>query len=451
MVDHISLDELRTWIQNGDREALLEAFESVHPADAAELMATLSPQEVAQYIQLIGPSHTLPIFEFIPFEMQKELVKLLPRTVLGELINFMSPDDRADLVEDLDEKSQERLLSLILQAERQNILKLITYPENSSGAYMTTDYAFLRPDLPIRLALDQLRLQAPKKETIYYTYVVDNTRRLVGIVSLRDLIMHHPEKMVREVMNKSVISVRVDEDIEDVAKEMNHYDFLAIPVVDAEDHLVGIITYDDVFDVITEEATEDMYLLANLDTDEKISSSLPRSVKLRVPWLLVNLCTALLASYTVSLFAGTISKFVVLASLMPIVAGIGGNAGTQCLTVVVRALALGELKVKGNWPVLLRQTGVGGFSGLICGMVMGGIAYLWHGNLWLSFILWMAMTANLLLAGLFGAMVPITLRKLKLDPALGSSIFVTMATDVGGFLTFLGLSTLLLHHLVVKG
>jgi magnesium transporter len=242
--------------------------------------------------------------------------------------------------------------------------------------------------------------------------------------------------------------VRGDDDIEHVVKEMTHYDFLAMPVVDSDDRLVGIITYDDVFDVMTEQATEDMYLLANLDTDEKITSSLPRSVKLRVPWLLINLGTALLAAFTVSLFSKTISNFVVLASLMPIVAGIGGNAGTQSLTVVVRALALGEIKLRGNWRVLLKQVGVGLCNGLICGLVMAGIAYVWHRNFWLSAILWMAMTANMILAGLFGALVPITLRKLKLDPALGSSIFVTMATDVGGFFTFLGLATLLLQHLL---
>jgi len=448
MVEKHELDQLREWIGLEDRDALLQAFEDLHPADAAERLAALSPQEVAKYIELVGASDALTVFEFVPFEIQKEALLELPRSTVAELISLMSPDDRADLVEELDEKTQERLLSLIIKAERQNILKLITYPEDSAGAYMTTDYALLRPDATIRAALDQLRFQATKKETIYYVYIVDHARRLIGFVSLRDLIMARPDIQVNEIMHRNVISVRFDEDIEDVAKEMSHYDFLAMPVVDADARLIGIITYDDVFDIMNEEATEDMYLLANLDTDEKVFSPLPRSVKLRVPWLLVNLCTALVASYTVSVFSETITSFVVLASLMPIVAGIGGNAGTQSLTVVVRALALGEIKVEGNWRVLVKQIGVGLFSGLICGFVMAGIAYFWHKNLWLSVILWMAMTANLIIAGLVGSMVPIALRKLRLDPALGSSIFVTMATDTGGFFIFLGLSTLLLHHLI---
>lgn len=449
MVEQAQVERLQELIREEDREALLEMFRDLHPADAAERLAALRrPREVARCIEILGIPHSMNVFEFVPFEIQKETLNHLPRPLLVELISVMSPDDRADLVEELDEQFQDRLLSLLMQAERQNILKLITYPEGTAGAYMTTGYALLHADLPIRVALDQLRLQAPKKETIYYSYVVDHARHLIGFVSLRELIMGRPDARVEEVMNKKVISVRADEDIENVAKTMTRYDFLAIPVVDAEDRLLGIITYDDIYDVMTEEATEDMYFLANLDADEKISTALPRSVKLRVPWLLVNLCTALLAAYTVSRFSHTISQFIVLASLMPVVAGLGGNAGTQALTVVVRALALGEIKVKRNWPVLIKQIGVGFFSGLVCGMVMAAIAYLWYGNLWLSLILWMAMTANMIIAGFFGAMVPITLRKLKLDPALGSSVFVTMATDVGGFFTFLGLASIFLHYIL---
>ncbi len=442
-------EQLRQWIADGVLEPLLQVAGELHPADMGEQLAGLTPEEVARFVEMLGTTNALTVFEFVPFDLQKAALGHLSKKTLAELMHLMSPDDRADLVEELDERSQERLLSLLMQAERQNIMKLITYPEGCAGAYLTTDYAFLRMEGNIRGALDQLRLQAPKKETIYYAYVVDQARRLVGFVSLRDLIMGRSEDPISSVIRRSVISVRVSDDIEYVAQEMTHYDFLAIPVVDHDDRLVGIITYDDIFDVISEEATEDMYHLANLDTDEKISSSLPRSVKLRIPWLLVNLLTALVASMTVSYFSDTISKYVILAALMPIVAGLGGNFGTQTLTVVVRALALGEIKFTGDWGVLFKQIGVGLCSGLFIGLVMGGIAFLWHHNIWLSLILWMAMTANLILAGLVGALVPIILRKLKLDPALGSSIFVTMTTDTGGFFIFLGLASLLLHHIVV--
>lgn len=445
------LEQLQAGLAARDRTALAAAFHRVHPADAAEILAQLHPAEVARYLEIMGVGEALTVFEFVPFEVQKEALEHLPRESLTELITQMRPDERADLVEELDEPFREQVLSHLIKAERQNILKLLTYPEDSAGAYMTTDYAELRPHLEVGAAMTQLRLQAFTKETIYYAYVVDHNKKLIGIISLRDLIMARPESLVEEVMHKNVIALRVDTDIEEVSKEMVHYDFLALPVVDADGRLVGIVTYDDVFDVMTEEATEDMYLLANLDTDEKVTSPLLRSVKLRVPWLLVNLCTASIASYTVSRFSDTIAAYVVLASLMPIVAGLGGNAGTQSLTVVVRALALGELKVRGNWHVLLKETGVGLCNGVVCGLVMALGAYLWHRNLLLALILWLAMILNMIVAATFGALVPITLRRLHLDPALGSSIFVTAATDTGGFFIFLSLATLLLNELVRHG
>ncbi len=430
---------------------LMESVRGLHPADAAEKLAELPPEEIAGYVETIGPERALAVFEFLPFETQKDVLSRLTQETLRRLITLMRPDERADLVEELDEEFRERLLSLLIQAERQNLLRLLTYPEDSAGAYMTTDYALLEAHTTVRRALDDLRVQAPKKETIYYAYVVDADRRLIGIVSLRDLIMARPDSLVDHIMRRNVISVPVDMDIEEVAQEMIHYDFLAMPVVDGEGRLVGIITYDDIFDVMTEEATEDMYLLANLDTDDKISSPIPRSVKLRAPWLLVNLGTALIASYTVSLFSETISRFVVLASLMPLVAGLGGNAGTQSLTVVVRALALGEIKTKGTWKVVLRQAAVGLCNGALCGLVLALITYLWHHNPWLSAIMWMAMIFNMIVAGSLGALVPILLRKLNLDPALGSSIFVTAATDTGGFFFFLGLATIFLQEIILHG
>ncbi len=444
-------ERLQQGLAREDREMLLHVIESVHPADAATHLARFRPEEVARVVDILGPERILDVFEFLPFEVQKETLPFLSREVVARLITLMRPDDRADLVEELDEDFQDRLLSLLIKAERQNLLKLLTYPEESAGAYMTTDYASLRATQMVRDALDELRFQAPKKETIYYAYVVDEGRHLIGIVSLRDLIMARPDSTVERIMSRNVISVPVDMDIELVAKEMRHYDFLAMPVVDGENRLVGIITYDDIFDVITEEATEDMYLLASLDTDEKISSPVPRSVKLRAPWLLVNLGTALIASYTVSLFSETISRFVILASLMPLVAGLGGNAGTQSLTVVVRALALGELVDRNKWTVVLHQMAVGLCNGALCGAVLATITLAWHHNPWLALIMWLAMIFNMIVAGCLGALVPIVLRKLKLDPALGSSIFVTAATDTGGFFFFLGLATLFMEKILVHG
>jgi magnesium transporter len=444
------IQQLRDIIAAGDLDALALELSQDHPADVAERLATLDPPEIARFVELLGPDNSLEVFEFIPFDVQSLTLKYLGRPTLAQLMNIMSPDDRADLVEELDDDFQERLLSLLVKHERQNVLKLINYPEDSAGAHMTTDYAILRPDSDVQTALEQVRLQAATKETIYYIYVVDSARRLLGLVSLRDLIVAHRRSLVSDIMSTQVISVRADDDIEEVATLSSRYDFLAVPVVDAEGRMLGIITFDDLYDVMAAEATEDMYHLANLDTDEKVNSPLMRSVKLRLPWLLSNVGTCLVPAYVVSLFAQTIQEAVALASLMLIVASLGGNAGNQSLTVVVRALALGEIKLAHNRKVLTKQVAVGLFSGLIAGLIIGCIAYLWFGNPWLGLIIWLALIGNLVIAGLFGAMVPIVLRRLKLDPALGSSIFVTTATDVGGYSIFLGLATLVLPHLMGK-
>lgn len=449
-MQELNISIIEQLIHQGDAPGLISLYNQwdMHPADWAELVEDLNKEDLAAYIELIGPEQALPFFEFVSFEHQKEVLHLLSKKTLAELISTMSPDDRADLVEEVDEEMQDHILSLLIRAERQNLLKLINYPEDSAGAYMTTEYAILRNDDKVINALEKLRLQAPKKETIYYIYVVDKSLRLIGCVSLRRLIMSQRRSLVEEVMDKNVISVQVDEDIEEVAQQMRHYDFLAMPVIAPDQRMVGMITFDDIYDVIQEEATEDMYHLANLDTDETIDSSLSRSVRLRLPWLFVNLCTALIVAYTVNQFSETISTFVALAAMMPVVGMIGGNAGNQSLVVVVRALALGEISIRENWRVLFKELGVGLLNGFIIGFFMGCVAFLGYQNLWLSLIIWMAMTLTLVIAGLFGSMVPVILRKCKLDPALGSSIVVTTATDVFGFLIFLGLSTLLLTRLV---
>ncbi|MGM0759656.1 MAG: magnesium transporter [Thermodesulfobacteriota bacterium] len=446
----VELETIQELVAQGNVEELAGLQEQVdlHPADWADFLEQLPQEDLARYIELVGPELGLPIFEFISFEAKKAVLEILPTKVLGRLITLMSPDDRADLVEEVDEAMKERILSLLFQAERQNLLNLLSYPENSAGAYMTTEYALLRMDDTVQDGLEQIRLQAPRKENVYYIYVVDTSFHLVGFISLRRLIMARWGEYIRDLMDKRVISVQVDDDIEEVAEKMRHYDFLAMPVVDSQERLVGLITFDDIYDVIQEEATEDMFYLANLDTDETVQSPLFRSVKLRVPWLMFNLITALFVATTVHQFSDTISQYVALAVMMPVVGLLGGNAGNQSLTVVVRALALGEIDLGQHWKVLLKELAVGLCNGLMIGLVIGSIAYFWYQNIWLAFILVISMTANLIIAGLFGSMIPIILRKMKLDPALGSSIFVTTATDAGGFFIFLGLATLLLHNLL---
>ncbi len=443
----ICLADLRQGIAEHNSDKIAASLSGVHPADAAKILALLDPDEIASYIVTYGASASVETFQFLPFEIQEEVLRRLPHQTLGRLVSLMSPDDREDLVERLDPAFQDLVLSLLIHTEREDVLRLLEYPDDSAGAYMTTDYASLPVGMTVGAAFERLRIQAPKKETIYYVYVLDDQRHLVGIVSLRDLIPASPSSTVDEIMQSEVIAVNVRKDIEEVGKEMAHYDFLALPVVDDERRLVGIITYDDILDVIQEEATEDMYRLANLDTDETLESPAGRSVRLRVPWLLLNLGTSLIAASAVSLFSETIEHVVTLAVMMTVVAALGGNSGNQALTIVVRSLALEDVGLKKIWGVILKNVAVGLANGLICGFAVAIVSYIWFGNGWLSVLACVAMTLNLGLAGLFGTLVPFTLRKLKLDPALGSSVLVTTVTDTGGFLIFLGLATLFLRRL----
>ena len=286
-------------------------------------------------------------------------------------------------------------------------------------------------------------------EMVFYLYVVDERNHLVGVVSLRQLLMVAPTTPLKKVMTADVIAVTTDTDQEDVADQVALYDLLAIPVVDDTNKLVGTITVDDVIDVIQDEATEDIFYLAGVEADDHIHTPALTSVKKRLPWLMLNLATALLAATVVALYEPTIARFSFLAVFLPVVAGLGGNSGTQTLTVIIRGLALGEVNWESGKAILLKEIKVGISNGIVTGIIAGTVAYLWKGNYMLGLVLGGAMTINIVVAGIVGTLVPLVLKKLNVDPAIASSIFVTTFTDVVGFLSFLGLATFLLRYFPV--
>jgi magnesium transporter len=288
----------------------------------------------------------------------------------------------------------------------------------------------------------------PDAEESYYLYVVDHENHLQGVVSLRNLIVAPALTHVDEIMSRETFSVSTDIDQEEAARLVERYDLRSLPVVDEENRLVGVVTQDDIIDVVEAEATEDMYLLHGVTGIEGPWSPLQTSVRRRLPWLLVNILTALAAAVVVSLFQGTIEKAAVLAVFMPVIAGQGGNAGIQTLTIIVRSLALGEMELRDSWQVLAKQLAIGLCNGLAVGVVVGLVAFLWEGNLTLGVVVTLAMLANVgIVASFGGVLVPATLRFLGFDPALAAGIFVTMLTDLLGFLTFLGLAALLISEI----
>jgi magnesium transporter len=288
-------------------------------------------------------------------------------------------------------------------------------------------------------------------EVVFYLYVIDVRRHLVGVVSLRRLLLVSPDTPLKRIMTTDLISVRADMDQEEVARQVASYNLLAIPVVDEENKLVGVITVDDVIDVIKDEATEDVYRLAGVTGDDRVFTSAWDSLRKRLPWLIVNLATAFLAASVVALFSKTIDKVVALAVFMPVVAGMGGNAATQTLTVIVRGIALGELTWGNSRKALFKEAAVGIGNGIACGLVGAVVVWLFSGDRMLAGILAMAMVINMFVAATAGTVIPLALRAMKVDPALASAVFITTLTDVFGFFSFLGLATLMLKYLLQPG
>jgi len=431
----------------GSTEHIKRMLPKLRAAEIVELMAHLRKSDQIRFLQLLFDVRmAAPTLTELPAELAKELIGEFADDTIAEMVRRLSPDDAVDLLAYLPDERQEQVLKQLNEKERWTLERLRLYEDDTAGGRMTTEYIALSGEMTAEEALDALR-QKYEKSDLLDIYVTDDHNHLAGILPLRGLVFASGQTRVKTLMVPDPVTIQPDTPQEEVANLVSDFDLLAVPVVDEENKILGVVTFDDVLEVMEEEATEDMYHLAGLDTAERVFSPVSRSVRLRVPWLLINLGTALLAALTVSLFKDSISKFVPLAVLMPIVAGLGGNAGSQSLTVVVRGLALGELEFASRWKAVLKEVSVGFCTGSLNGLVMGSITYLWYQNLWLSLILFVAMIANMILAGLFGALVPLLLKWANKDPALGSHIFVTTVTDVGGFFIFLGLATFFMDSL----
>jgi magnesium transporter len=327
---------------------------------------------------------------------------------------------------------------------------LLEYAEKTAGRIMNPKVFALAEDITAGEAITALQ-GSRDVEVVFYLYVIDARRHLVGVVSLRRLLLVAPDTPLKRIMTTDLISVRADMDQEEVARLVASYNLLAIPVVDEENKLVGVITVDDVIDVIKDEATEDVYRLAGVAGDDRVFTPAAESLRKRLPWLLINLATAFLAASVVGLFKNTIDKVVALAIYMPVVAGMGGNAATQTLTVIVRGIALGELTWSNTRKALFKEAAVGVGNGIACGTIGAVVAWLFSSDPWLGGILAMAMIINMFVASTAGTLIPLMLRALKVDPALASSVFITTLTDVFGFFSFLGLAKVFLRYLHQSG
>ena len=447
------LDSVKRLLRIGATANLVNLLQKQHPADLAQIFTELPNKDREAAFSLLADRNGRLAMEALSElgpEAGGRLLATRAAEEIARLAQEIPSDDAAALIDHLPEDLSNAVLDLMRPRESRVLEHLLEYDERTAGRIMNPNVFALSEDMTVGEAITELQSNR-EVEMVFYLYVVDERRHLVGVVSLRRLLLVSPETPLKRIMTADLISARVDMDQEEVARQVAAYNLLAIPVVDEENKLVGIITVDDVIDVIKDEATEDIYRLAGVAGDERVFTPAAESLRKRLPWLGVNLGTAFLAAAVVGIFTTTIDALPILAVFMPIVAGMGGNAAMQTLTVIVRGIALGELSWSNSRKALMKEAAVGIGNGLALGLVAAAVAWMVNGDPVLGLVLGAAMVINMFVAATAGVLIPLGLRAASIDPALASSVFITTMTDVFGFLSFLGLATLFAHNLTRTG
>jgi magnesium transporter len=444
-VIHGLVQELERLMESSERQQALELFAVLHPVDQGEVLDGLPKEYSQSLLDELDANVVAEILEYLEPEESVEMIGDRTPADLAEVLALTGPDVAVDLLRQMpEEKQNETLEAMVDSAE---VTELLQYQDDTAGGLMTPDYPVVNEKTTTPNALDQLRLLGEDAEDINSVLVIDDDQRLVGSLSITRLALARSSAVVGDIMNRDINSVTAETDQEECAKVMQRYNLDLLPVLDSEGRLSGVIMDDDLVDVVVEEATEDMFRIASVG-GERIAGPLTNSLRSRLPWLYINLATAFLAAVMVSLFETTITRVVALAVFLPVVASQGGIGGTQTVTLVVRSMALGEVPRRLGLRLLARELALGLIHGVALGIVVGIVAYLWKGNVTLGLVLGLAMLGNMLVAGMFGAGVPLLLRQLRMDPAVSSAVFVTTFTDVIGFVLFLGLAAIFVEHLV---
>ena len=433
------LQRVTAAVEAGDREALAVLAAPLHEADLADVLEALKPEQRNLMVQLLGREFDFLALTEVDDTVRDEILEILPTAAVAEGVRDLDTDDAIHILEDLDESEQKDILARIPAAERATLRRSLEFPEETAGRRMQSEFIAVPPYWTVGQTIDYMRESDDLPDDFYEIFVIDPAFRPIGTVSLNHLLRTKRPVPMAEIMESEIYKVKATDDQEEVARIFERYDLVSAAVVDESGRLVGVITVDDIIDVIEEEAGEDIRRLGGVG-DEEISDSVLTTTKSRFIWLLVNLGTAILASWVISLFDASITQMVALAILMPIVASMGGNAGTQTMTVAVRAIATGDLARFNVKRVISRETIVGFLNGCLFAIIMGVVAGVWFANRQLGGVIAVAMVINMLAAGVFGILIPLGLHRLKLDPAVASGAFVTTVTDVVGFFAFLGLA-----------
>lgn len=437
------VDSVAEALHTGDTAEAVRLTHDMRAPDLADLIELLVPEQRVALIQALGPAFDFEVLSELDYTVRDQLSEALPNELLARAVTELDTDDAAYLLENLEEEDKEEILAQLGTSDRAALERNLEYPEETAGRLMQSEFVAAPPFWSVGRVIDYMREATDLPETFSEIFVVDPSFRVMGSVGLSRLLRTQRDVPIEQIMDKDRHVVLATDDQEEVARQFGRYDLMSAPVVDANDRLVGVLTVDDVVEVIQDEADEDMRALGGVG-DESLGDSVLSTLRSRIPWLLVNLGTAVLASTVIQAFDATIQQMVALAVLMPIVASMGGNAGTQTMTVTVRALATNKLGRVNARRVITREALVGLANGAILSVVMASIVVLWFGAGTLGWVIGAAMVVNLLAAALAGILIPLGMDWLDLDPAPASGVFVTMVTDVVGFFAFLGLATLML-------
>ena len=439
------LPELVEAIRAGQLEAMRAEVLALHPADLGDVLEGLSRDDRTAVVEVFGDQLPPELLIEVEGVVLEDVLDTLDDDVISERLTELNSDDRIDMLEDLDEEAKQRILANLPEAARWAVEDALRYPESSTGRLMAREFVTVPADWNVGQTIDFLRANPDLPDDFYDIYLVDEAYRPVGSVSVSHVLRTRRAVALTDVAQGDLRVFPPELDQEELAHTFRQYGFSSAPVADAETgRLVGVVTLDDIVHVIDEEAEDDLMRLVGLGSVSDINRSSLQTARNRFIWLSVNLGTAVLASMVISLFQGTIREVVALAVLMPIVASMGGNAGTQTLTVAVRALAMKELTPANAARIMGKEVIVGGINGLLFAVLMGLVAWLWFGEPTIGFIIAAAMVFNLLVAGFAGVTVPVVLDRLRIDPAVGSAVILTTITDVVGFVSFLGLAALVL-------
>ena len=451
MIEKATIDQIKQLLAEDRVDELKELVGDLHPNDFSEIASELSPEQITEIFKLIKDRETITDYlSELSTDLQSILLNAMGKEQASEILKEMDTDDAADLLGEIPPEESRELLDLLPKEEAQEIETLMRYEENTAGSIMNNEFVALQEYFTAEEAIEHIREMSPEAEMIYYVYVLDSRTRLIGVLSLRDLIVADPHKRVSEIMEEDVISVLDTEDREVAARVISDYDFLAIPVINEKGKMVGIITVDDIIDVLEEEVTEDIHkMVGSIEVyeDKLIKTSTLKIAKARLPWLLVCMAGDLISSSVIEFHTGILEMVIALAFFIPFIMDMGGNVGTQSSAITVRGLATGQLRLDELWENIWAETKVGILIGVSVGLLIFIVAYFWQRSYVISIIIGLSLCITVILAATMGTLLPLVFMRLNIDPALAAGPFITTVVDTASLIIYFSLGILFFNYL----